>query len=416
MDLSGLLEPWNPWWDIGEIPISLRGIERDVLYLVKQWINSTKKVKCIIGPRRSGKTTLLYQLIDVIIKTYSPTSAIYVNFDDPEISEYSLKDVISAAKRISGGKTFLFLDEIQRVRNWERWLKALLDRESKVSVFISGSTLSMLSKNFSKKLAGRSLTFFVYPFSILEAARASGINWKDPRDMERLVGLVENILEFGLYPEIFLEKDPNKKKRFLLEYYNTIVARDIAAANELDIHICENLAKLLFKNAGSRTSVNKLSKLLKVSFHTANAYVNAFLSAFVLFEVRKFSYSFKEQIAFPRKFYPIDVAFQRLFLPYTPDYGRRFESFVASELFKAGYSLYYFLNKRECDFVLEYENQIKHVLQVCYKLTKENKARELEGLKAAEKEFSVEGNIIEFNANGIKYLLNLLSKNAKVFI
>ncbi len=413
MAMRDVLELWNPWLATGEVPSSFTGRRRDITNEIMKWMDE-RFVKVVVGPRRAGKTTVMYQLIDHIVKKKGVKKAIYINFEDPEIRDAGFKRVYEEAVKIGGGGVYLFIDEIQNVRNWEGYIRTYYDRREKVNFIISGSTLAMMGKDFQRKLAGRAITFNVFPFSFKEAMRIRGIS-EDPRDRQALHGLIEEILLTGTYPEIFLEKDPQKKRRLLIEYYEGIIARDVAAAYGLDVERADEIAHYLLRNISSKVSVNKLAKLFRISYHTAEKYLSAFKDSMIFFDVRRFSFSLKEQMAFPRKVYPYDLGFRwAIGKGHSFDAGRLFESFVASELVKSGYKIFYWQGRRECDFILTHNGKPTSGLQVSWELKKANKEREEEGLKEAMRALKLKHGWI-LSKERTDLLLNLLTKNAKVF-
>ncbi len=408
MSLRQVLETWNPWWSVGEVPSSLTGEERKITKEIFSWLGK-RKIKVILGPRRAGKTTVMYQLISKIVKK-DPLKAVYVNFEDPELQDAGFKKVYEEAKKIGGKKAFIFFDEIQNIKDWDKYLRSIHDRRDPVDLIISGSTMAMLGKEVQKRIAGRTVSFKVYPFSLLEASEIRGINPFDPREEEAFLGLVKELFTTGSYPEIFLEKNPNVKKKLLVEYYEGIVSRDVAAAHDLDLHLAEEISRYLLRNAGSLVSINKLSKLFKIAFHTTEKYLNALKDSMIMFEVRRYSHSIREQLAFHRKVYPIDLGLRwAVSKGPSPDLGKCFESLIGIELFKQGTELYYWSNHGECDFVLAEQGKPYSLVQVTFD---KRKARELEGIKLASRELKVKiSHVVEFKPESI---INLLTKNAKV--
>ena len=413
MALKEVLEVWNPWLYTGSLATQLKGKPRDITEEIKPWLNE-KWIKVIVGPRRAGKTTVLYQLIDFVIKKKGAKKAIYVNFEDPEIREAGFKKVYEEAKKIGGKGVHIFIDEIQSLKNWENHVKSVYDRREPVNLTISGSTLGMMGKEFQKRLAGRTITFRVFPFSLLEAMRIRKIT-DDPRDEKALLGLVEELLSTGSYPEIFLEKDPLKKKRLLLEYYEGIMSRDVAAAHGLELERAEEISFYLLRNISSKVSVNKISRIFKIAYHTAEKYLEAFKDSMLFFDLRRFSFSLKQQMAFPRKIYPYDLGFRwAISKGHSLDKGRLFESLVASELVKKGYRLFYWQGERECDFLVSSNAKPEKAIQITWEMRRSNRKREEMGLREAMRALRIkEGFII--TKDNLRIFLNLLTKNAKVF-
>ncbi len=411
MSLKELVELWNPWLSTGEVPESLKGTARDISQRVEKWLDE-KWIKVLVGPRRAGKTTVMYQLVDSIVKRKGPEKAIYLNFEDPELREAGFRQVLKEVKRISGPGVHIFLDEIQNVSGWEAHLRTAYDRKENINFVLSGSTLAMMGKEFQRRLAGRIVSFKVFPFSFPEAMRISNITSR-PSDKDAVIGLIDELITTGGYPEIFLERDPLKKEKLLLEYYEGILSRDVSAAHGLDIDKAEAIALYLLRNVSSLTSINKLAKIFGISYLTAEKYLDAFKDSMVFFDVKRFAFSLKVQLSFPRKIYPFDLGFRWVVgKGHSADKGRLFESFVASELVKSGYKLFYWHSKRECDFVLFRRGNVDALLQVAWEINEANQDREEKGLLDARRALRAKGYLL--TKSDLELFLNLLTKNEKV--
>ncbi len=410
MSLREVLEAWNPWWSLGEVPMDFLGKPRDITTEIMKWIGK-KRVKVLVGPRRAGKTTVMYQIAERVIEK-DPRKAVYINFEDPEIQEAGFKRVYEEARKVGGRGAVLLLDEVQNVPKWDMHIRAIYDRRDPVDIVVSGSTLAMVGKQFSRKLAGRTVTFKVYPFTLLEAARIREINPMDPRDEQAFSGLIEEIMKYGAFPEIFLEKTEPAKRKLAVEYYESVVARDISAGHNLDLDKSMEIAGYITRNAGNPISINKISKVFRIAYHTAERYVEAFKDSMVMFEVRRYAHSIKTQLAFPRKFYPIDPALKWAIGGPTPDSGRNLEMLVGIELFKLGAELYYWSNDAECDFILSRSGKPKTAVQVTLGHGP-HIDREIRGLELASKELGIKDKaLVTRNPSSF---LNLILKNAKVF-
>jgi len=167
MSIENSLLAWNPWFTEKQVNDALRGITREKLeYIVR--LLETRLIKDIVGVRRCGKTTLLYQIINYLIeKSVKPEDIFLINFEDPVIYTASFDKLLSSIRRINPNAKYLFLDEVQEKENWERWVRSLFDLRIFKQIFITGSSSSLLKAEFSKLLTGRHITFTLFPLSFM---------------------------------------------------------------------------------------------------------------------------------------------------------------------------------------------------------------------------------------------------------
>ena len=127
----------------------------------------TDAIKDIIGVRRCGKTVLMYQIISKLIeKDTKPKNILYLNFDDPELTD--LEETIKTSLHINPDISHVFLDEIQNIKEWERIIRVYYDRKKFKQIFVSGSSASLISRDVGKTLTGRHVTKVLTPFSFKE--------------------------------------------------------------------------------------------------------------------------------------------------------------------------------------------------------------------------------------------------------
>ncbi len=204
---------------------------------------SRKEVIILKGIRRSGKSTIMRQVISQI------ENGIYVNLDDYRFFEHKSIELLETILNMFTGnkKLYLFLDEIQTIPHFETWLRTHYDKETNVKFIVSGSNSTLMSNDLATLMTGRTITFEITPLSFTEYQTFSD------------KGLQE-YLEFGGFPEVVLEQNPEKKRELLSNYFNTIVEKDIILKSRVqqDKQLKE-LLKYLLGNPGIRISANKLS-------------------------------------------------------------------------------------------------------------------------------------------------------------
>lgn len=305
-----------------------------------------KEIIILKGVRRCGKTTLMKQMIKHLTKEGTKKENIlYVNFDDynflPHLSIKLLELMLST--RNFKEKQYLFLDEIQKVPQFESWLRTQHDRELNVKFVISGSNSTLLAKDLATLLTGRNLTFEVYPLTYNEFRQFTKTD-----DLNKY-------LEFGGFPEIVLEEDYENKLNLLRNYISDIINKDIILRKDVkDQKQLTLFAQYILQNPGLRLSINKLSKQTNLSKDTVKKYINYMIDAYIIFEVPFFSYSAKSKFIPSNipKYYVIDTGFYKVNIPKV-EKGKLYENLVAQELYRKCKELFYWKGTNEVDFVSE---------------------------------------------------------------
>jgi uncharacterized protein len=326
-----------------------------------------KEVLVIKGIRRCGKSTILKQIISKL----KDKKCIYVNLDDFRFLENKNLEILEKILELnlSKEKLYLFLDEIQSIPKFESWLRTHYDKETNVKFIISGSNSSLMSKDLGTVMTGRSLSFEIMPLSFKEFKYFSD-------------GNIYEYLEYGGFPEVVLEKDKERKRELLSNYFNTIIEKDIIEKYSVQQHKqLRELLKYIMSNPGIRISANKLSKQLGISIHTVQSYLSLAEQVYLIFEVPFFSYSAKTKFIGSRisKYYSIDSGFTKI-LSLRFEKSKLVENSLALKFFFERENLYYWFGKNEVDFVIG-EKAINVVSD------KKIPLREFEGLEEIKKEF-----------------------------
>jgi len=343
----------------------------------------------ITGIRRCGKSVFLFEIIEKLKKGYY-----YINFEDDRLADFKLGDfdkLYEVCLENFGKNKIFFLDEVQNVIGWERWIRRMYDNGFKF--FITGSNARLLSKELATLLTGRHLQFPIYPFSFKEFLNFKNFNFKkeDFYLAEKKVEIVKYIskyIKFGGFPE-YLKYD---QIEVLQGYFNDIIQRDIVERyNIKNIKQIKELARYLLTNISNLTTYNQLKKLTDIrSVNTVIKYFSYLENSYMVFKVPFFSYSIKKQIANPFKIYSVDVGLRNaISFRFSEDIGRIYENVVAIELKRRNKEIYYWKNKKhqEVDFLIREGMKIKQLIQVCYKIDDiKTKNRELKSLIECSKE------------------------------
>ncbi|MFH1915860.1 MAG: ATP-binding protein [Nanoarchaeota archaeon] len=338
----------------------------------------------ISGVRRSGKSTLMRSIAEKIGSFH------YISFEDPRLYGFELADferLEDVFNKINGKTNYYFFDEIQLVDKWEFYVRKLSDQHK--YVIITGSNASLLSKELGTKLTGRNLRYELYPFSYKEFL--TYLNKKEGLES------FSHYLVQGGFPEYLLLKDP----KILRSLVGDSLFRDIAVRHKIrNVQQLNELAIYLISNVAKEFSYNSLRKMFNFgSTNSVSKFISFLEESYLLSSLPKFDYSLRKQIANPKKIYGIDTGLivnnSRTF---SEDFGKLLENLVFTHLKSEQAQLFYFKEKKECDFVIRTGTKITAAIQVCHTLDDFNKEREFKGLQEAIQKFKLsEGTLLTMN-------------------
>ncbi len=360
---------------------------REELDKIKRFIGIKHSV-VITGVRRCGKSVFLSQIMNSFFDKYY-----YINFEDERLANFTQSDfneLYEVCLELFGKNKTFFLDEVQNIIGWERWVRRMY--EDKFKFFITGSNARLLSKELATSLTGRHLQFSIYPFSFREFLAFKKYDFKkgDVYLTEKRVMIMKNLSEYlksGGFPE-YLKYG---QKEILQGYFSDIVQRDIVGRHNIkNVRQLKDLARYLITNTGNLMSYNGLKKMSEIkSVTTIMKYFSYLEDAYLLFNVPYFSYSMKKQMANPFKVFSIDVGMRNaISFKFSEDLGRTYENVVAVELKRKNKEIYYWKNAQheEVDFIIK-EGRVSQLIQVCYNIEDTDvKKRELKALIKASKE------------------------------
>jgi predicted AAA+ superfamily ATPase len=399
--MKELIYEWNPWWQ-GNYEFS--GIKREKLKEIVPWLDR-KEIISVIGVRRAGKTTLLYEIISYLINTKhtNPKSIFFIKADDDRVDAEKLIDnsIDEYRKHVNPNpEFFLFVDEIQEIREWQKTIKRIYDLNKGIKIFISGSNSSMLKKEMGSLLAGRFAYFEIFPFSFREFLSAKGIEIKDePHVMKNRAHIRHSLSEYisnGAFPEVVLEKKESMKEEIIKFYFDSIFYRDVIKLNKIrNPAKMEKLVKYFLQNMANLVSFSKVGKLLDLTTDSVSEYVKVLEDAYLLFSMNLFEFSYKKQIINPKKIYCVDTGIRnRVGFNFSSDAGRLYENIVYVNLRRKGKEVYYWKNKNECDFIVKSGKDLG-AIQVSFDLKNPStKERELKGLLEAMAQFKIKKGIV----------------------
>jgi predicted AAA+ superfamily ATPase len=392
---------WNPWWiqDGYKIEdIRVRASAEEVRSLFDR-----KEILVLTGVRRSGKTSMMYILINELLESIKPKQIMYVNLEDPTFEQATLDEIYRdyLELMLPEDGQFLFLDEIQNKEGWEKWVKKMYESRKKVKLTVTGSNSSLLKTEFSSYLAGRNLTHEVFPLSFPEFL---GFLDTMPENEAELLALRPEInhhlaefMKYGGYPEVVLEGKEKMKITLLKEYFSAILTRDILVRYHVkERHKLERLAIFLVTNSSCEVSAKSLSRIIGLNIKTVQDYLTHLESAYMLFFVNHFSYSLRHQFTYPRKIYCVDIGMKNAVeFSFSDNCGSTMENIVYLKLRQMGEVYYWKERDADIDFVLKQGKMVTLLIQSCYDISHERtEKREMKSLLKAVKHFGLNQGII----------------------
>lgn len=387
---------WNYWDRPLPETVSRPVYEKEMARKAK-----TEEILILKGVRRSGKSTLLVNEMKRLVSEGSDIRDIlYVNFEDPRFINYLSTDLMELIKETyfefvaPTNKPYFFFDEVQNIPAWEKWLlKEYATRSA--HLYVTGSCSSLLSREIGTALSGRYLDIEVFPLSFQEFLAFGGITLTTKADRiskkTDINRAFRTFLDQGGFPKLAELNNEESQQDLLKNYFDSILLRDIVARHNLtNYRSLEEMATFLLANTGSLSSTNKLKGLLGISHEKTKDYSIFLEEAYLIFQLHRFSWSVKKQLANVRKFYAIDTGLaNRVSFQVGSRCGQNLESIVFIELRRRRHEIYYYKSKndREVDFLIKEGKIIKELIQVSYALDDDvTRKREFTAMKAAADE------------------------------
>ena len=373
------------------------------LHMLEPYIG-TEQVKVLQGVRRSGKSSILRMLYNELRDRGIDQRNIFVRrFDEfglpATMDAQTLTQELAAA--IDAGNPshmfYVFLDEVQQVQDWQNVVRGLHTKRG-VDVYITGSNAHLLSSDLATQLAGRTITFDVFPLSFEEYLRFTAeYNQNETDDVTNMQprsrdDLFSTYLRFGGMPSLFSLREFNLDgiSRELNSIYNTVILNDVASRTEIrDIALLNRLVAYLFSTSGNLFSARKLVGALasagrRTSVETVDSYIDALERAFILHAVPQSGLQGKRLMNPLRKFYPIDTGLRNLAGGFSGrDLGFQLENVVANELLRRGWTVTVgALSGSEVDFVASKLDQREYIQVAQTMVDPAVHRRELEPLRS----------------------------------
>lgn len=370
-------------------------------------------IKVLTGVRRSGKTVLLSQIQDYLLKNgRSKSQIINISLESKKNKKFKDGDVlyeylISACEKLNA-KAYIFLDEIQVVSGWEEVVSSLLV-DIDCDIYITGSNSKLLSGELATLIAGRYIQIHVYPFTLSEAKQMLEQNGKFKSDE----ALFQDYLKYGGLPMRFSLEEISLEA-YLSDTYDAIVVKDIIQRNNIkDTNLLNMILAFLMDNIANPFSARSIVAALKqeginTTVETVIAYIDYIKKAMVVYSAQRYDIKGKKLLTTNEKYYTVDLGLRNCVKASGEiDYNKLYENIVYLELLYRGYDVKVGkTDDYEIDFVA-YKGSDTLYVQVCYLLasaeTVEREFGNLERIKDNYPKYVISGDLPDFSRNGIKH-------------
>lgn len=371
-------------------------------------------IKVITGIRRCGKSTLLSEFKDYLkAKGIEENNILLLNFEEREYSDFArwedVYDYILDKLSVEGMK-YVFLDEVQRIVNFEKLVDALFVKND-IDLYITGSNAFLLSSELGTLLSGRYIAINLHPFSFSEYVSAFDNNANIDR-------LFRQYMNASCFPEAvnLSISSPNMVNTYLKSLYDTVVVKDIVKRNNLrKFDTLQNVLNFLFDNIGNVVSPNNITEVLRkttgesISHNTVLKYLRYFTESYLVYPVRLYNIKGKRLLESNYKYYIVDLGLKNILNTNSAlsDLGHKLENIVYFELLRRGGDVYAGKSgKGEVDFVVQKHDGSREYYQVAYTVNDEKTLKRelssLEKIKDSYPKYLLTTDFDNVNYNGIQ--------------
>lgn len=371
-------------------------------------------IKVITGIRRCGKSTLLSEFKDYLkAKGVEENNILLLNFEEREYSDFArwedVYDYILDKLSVEGMK-YVFLDEVQRIANFEKLVDALFVKND-IDLYITGSNAFLLSSELGTLLSGRYIAINLHPFSFSEYVSAFDNNANIDR-------LFRQYMNTSCFPEAvnLSISSPNMVNPYLKSLYDTVVVKDIVKRNNLrKFDTLQNVLNFLFDNIGNVVSPNNITDVLRkttgesISHNTVLKYLRYFTESYLVYPVRLYNIKGKRLLESNYKYYIVDLGLKNILNTNSvlSDLGHKLENIVYFELLRRGGDVYAGKSGNgEVDFVVQKHDGNREYYQVAYTVNDEKTLKRelssLEKIKDSYPKYLLTTDFDNVNYNGIQ--------------
>jgi predicted AAA+ superfamily ATPase len=381
----------------------MKEVFKKIIVERQEWLKKIKLIKrditieneanyAFTGLRRAGKSYFLYQIIQEKLKKEHYERLLLINFEDErlmEVTHQELQHAMDAYFELFDLEPIIFLDEIQNIPHWQKFVRRLADEGRRI--YVTGSNAEMLSHEIATTLGGRFINKEILPLSFREYLSFKNIQVtsksKYTSERYKIIKEYEEYLHFGGFPELLQMKD---KREFLSSVYQKLFYGDLIARYKVsNVVTLKLMVKKLAESVNNETSVNRIKKLIKstgvsIGSNTLFDYLNYLESSYLIASISNFHSKFTEKET-NKKYYFLDTGILGLFLTDQPT--KLLENQIYIELRRRGDYPFFLKRKTEVDFYIPEKEEL---IQVSYSINNPETAdREIKGLRAAMKEFNI---------------------------
>lgn len=381
----------------------MKDIFKKIIVERQEWLKNIRLIKreitfeneanyAFTGLRRAGKSYYLYQIIQEKFSKENYERLLFINFEDErllELTHHDFQYILDAYFELFEWMPIIFLDEIQNVPHWQKFVRRLADEGRRI--FVTGSNAEMLSHEIASTLGGRFINKEILPLSFREYLffKELSLTSKTKYSSERykIIKEYEEYLHFGGFPELL---QMNDKREFLSSVYQKLFYGDLIARYKVsNVVTLKLMVKKLAESVNNETSINRIKNLIKstgvsIGNNTLFDYLNYLESSFLIASITNFHNKFTEKET-NKKYYFLDNGILGLFLIDQPT--KLLENQIYIELRRRGEHPYFLKRKTEVDFYIPEKGML---IQVSYSIKNpETLEREVIGLRSAMKAFGI---------------------------
>ena len=367
------------------------------------------KIITLMGVRRCGKTSILYEMINQLSQKIEKTKILFLNFEDErlELAVDELDLVLQSYSELYPDQAlhecYFFFDEIQNITGWEKFVRRVYDTVSK-NIYITGSNSKLLSSEIATALRGRTLSFEVFPLSFCEylSFKDIEVDLYASKSLAHIKHAQATFLKEGGFPELVF-MDETYKNRTLQEYFNVLLYKDLVERYSISNTVAlKFFLKRIIASTSKQISINKIynelkSSGIKIGKNTLYDFLDYAQSIYLALTLQKYDSSLVQKELGERKIYSIDIGLNNATeFKFSDDIGKSLENAVFLTLRREEKELFYYRDQQsECDFVVFEKQRAVQVIQVTYDMSNaETKKREIKGLVNACKQFSLTKGLI----------------------
>lgn len=370
---------------------------------------ATNKLLTITGIRRCGKSSLMRLQADALVKKgVDRKRIVFLNLEDDRLEPVptTLNQMLQAYQELHPEiplrKVHFFLDEVQAMPRWDRFVLRLREEEQ-AQVMVTGSNAKVLAKEIATTLRGRSLNIPLMPFSFSERLRLRGLDLDPylPKDAAKLANEQRDHLQWGGFPEV-IGMVPEFRYKLLQEYFDVMLFRDLLERyGILQPVILKHFLKRVLTSATKPMSIRKMdmdlrSAGIKTTKDLLYEWMDHAQAVHLIMRCEPFGAHAREWLSGKTRYYATDNGLlSAMSFNFQEEWGRLLENAVAVEAVRQGAALTYYHGKQECDFILLRDDRPWKAVQACWNLRDtETKKRELAGLVEACKALGLEKGLV----------------------